>query len=231
MIRKILKKKSRRNSMVDPDEIFLDSKNIQNFDRQQFEGRMEKPITKRTVIFLGVFFIFFTLIFCVKLFYLQVGKGKEYRERSENNILEKAIIFTERGVIYDRNKKKLAWNEKSPDSSTMTRAYLSPGLSHVVGYVSYPMEDKAGNYWKAEFEGKDGLEKQYDMIIKGENGEKIIETNALGEIQSENIVNAPKAGKELITTIDAQIQTELFKTIKDFAERNSFTGGGGVIMD
>ena len=217
--------------MVDPDEIFLDSKNIQNFDRQQFEGRMEKPITKRTVIFLGVFFIFFTLIFCVKLFYLQVGKGKEYRERSENNILEKAIIFTERGVIYDRNKKKLAWNEKSPDSSTMTRAYLSPGLSHVVGYVSYPMEDKAGNYWKAEFEGKDGLEKQYDMIIKGENGEKIIETNALGEIQSENIVNAPKAGKELITTIDAQIQTELFKTIKDFAERNSFTGGGGVIMD
>ena len=39
MIRRIFKKNKLRekNFFVEPDEIFLDSKNLQNFDRQQFE--------------------------------------------------------------------------------------------------------------------------------------------------------------------------------------------------
>ena len=49
-------RKNKRNIFVDPDEIFLDSKNLQNFDRQQFEGRIEKPIPKITSILLVFFF-------------------------------------------------------------------------------------------------------------------------------------------------------------------------------
>ena len=30
------------------DEIFIDSENIPQFDTQQFEGRLEKPISKKT---------------------------------------------------------------------------------------------------------------------------------------------------------------------------------------
>ena len=44
----------KKHSFVEPDEIFLDSKNLQNFDRQQFEGRIEKPIPKKTIFLLGV---------------------------------------------------------------------------------------------------------------------------------------------------------------------------------
>ena len=32
---------------IDPDEIFLDSKNIPQFDTDQFEGRIEMPISKK----------------------------------------------------------------------------------------------------------------------------------------------------------------------------------------
>ena len=215
---------------MEPDEIFLDSKNLQNFNRQQFEGRIEKPIPKKTINFLGAFFILIILIFGARLTYLQIQNGDTYRKRSENNILEKVNIFTERGIIYDRNKIELAWNKKTEDLSSI-RTYLSPGLSHVLGYVSYPAKDSTGNYWQNEFIGKDGLEKEYNDEIKGENGSKIIEIDAKGITHSENIINTPKMGIDLTTSIDSRIQTELFTLIKNLSESNGFTGGAGVIMD
>lgn len=238
MIKNKLKNK---NSFVEPDEIFLDSKNLQNFDRQQFEGRIERPISKKTILMLSILFLFFTGIFGMRLFYLQIQKGEINFNRSQNNILEKTIIFTDRGIIYDRNKKELVWNKKENTETEFTventalnpptRAYLSPGFSHLLGYVSYPSKDSTGNYWQSDFIGKDGLEKQYNNILKGENGTKIVETDAFGKIYSENIVNTPKQGTDLITTIDAQLQKELFIIIKNLSADRTFTGGSGIIMN
>jgi penicillin-binding protein 2 len=218
------------NSFVEPDEIFLDSKNLQNFDRQQFEGRIEKPISKQTILFLGIFFLFFALAFSARLGYLQIQKGEAYLKRSENNTLAKQIIFTDRGIIYDRNKKELAGNKKT-DTPFPLRTYVSGGFSHLLGYVSYPAQDKMGNYWQNEFIGKDGLEKQYNESLKGQNGSKTVEIDARGQIHSENVVNAPKQGAQLITTIDARIQSELFSLIQNLSKDRSFTGGAGILMD
>ncbi|MDE2399793.1 MAG: hypothetical protein KGL67_02170 [Patescibacteria group bacterium] len=243
MIRRIVKKyRKKRIPFVEPDEIFLDSKNLQNFDRQQFEGRIEKPIAQKTVVFLSVFFLLTVIIFSGRLIYLQVYKGNSYFQRSENNIIVKNVIFADRGIIYDRNKKELAWNDKAdlsaPDTGansqvnqSLTRVYLSPGFSHLLGYVSYPKQDAAGNYWQEDFIGKDGLEKEYNDRIQGENGSKMIEKTALGKIYSENIVNSPKQGPDLVTTIDSRLQKQMFTFIKNLAESGSFGGGAGIIMD
>lgn len=242
MIMKFIKKnKKYRNFEVDPDEIFLDSKNLENFDRQQFEGRIEKPIPKKTVTLVGLFFFIISIIFGIRLFDLQINNGSAYRKRGEDNILERINIFADRGIIYDRNKKELAWNKKvnietdpnakTENNSFMMRAYKTPGFSHILGYVSYPARDATGRYWQNEFIGKDGLEKEYNDKIKGENGSKIIESDALGKIYSENTINAPKRGEDLTTTIDSRIQTELYNSIKNLSENNSFTGGAGVLMD
>lgn len=216
---------------MEPDEIFLDSKNLQNFDTQQFEGRIEKTITKKTIFFLGTFFLIFTLVFAGRLGYLQISKGQAYLSRSENNILEKKIIFADRGIIYDRNKVELAWNKKDDNLAFPIRSYIPAGFSHVLGYVSYPTQDKSGNFWQSEFQGKDGLEKQYNTEITGINGSKIVETDALKKTHSENIVNAPIRGKDLVTTMDSRVQGQLFEVIKNAAENFSFSGGAGVIMD
>ena len=167
--------------MIEPDEIFLDSKNLQGFDQQQFEGRIEKPIRKRTTLFLGLFFVIFVLIFIGQLLSLQIRKGEEYLKRSENNTLSSVIIFADRGIIYDRGGIELAWNKKTEDLSLSEeerilletfplRSYLSPGFAHILGYVSSPTKDKSGKYWQTDYIGKDGLEKQYDEKIKGING-------------------------------------------------------------
>ncbi len=233
MIKRILSKQKIKNAnfFVEPDEIFLDSKNLQNFDRQQFEGRIEKPISKKAIIFVGIFFLLFLGAFGTRLGYLQIQKGQAYLDRSQNNTLEKQIIFSDRGIIYDRNKVELAWNKKAPDLPTTIRTYLSPGFSHLLGYVSYPMQDKSGNFWQSEFIGKDGLEKQYNQQLKGTNGSKIVEIDARKVIHSENIVNAPVRGADLVTTIDSRIQKELYTLIKNLSTSNSFSGGAGVMMD
>ena len=43
----------RKHAEIDPDEIFLDSKNLPNFDMNQLEGTIERPIPKRAVIAVG----------------------------------------------------------------------------------------------------------------------------------------------------------------------------------
>ncbi|MEK7071442.1 MAG: penicillin-binding transpeptidase domain-containing protein [Patescibacteria group bacterium] len=233
MIVKIFKKNrlKKTHSFVEPDEIFLDSENLANFDRQQFEGRIEKAISKKTVWLVGIFFLVVTGIFGGRLGYLQMQKGETYLQRSENNTLEKELIFTDRGIIYDRNKVELTWNKKIEGEELPVRAYLSPGFSHILGYVSYPAKDNKDIYWQTEFIGKDGLEKQYNEKIKGENGLKIVEVDAKEVVHSENIVNAPKRGEDLVTTIDSRIGSQLFNFIKTLSVENTFRGGAGVILD
>jgi len=234
MIRRMLRKNKIKNAnfFVEPDEIFLDSENLQNFNRQQFEGRIEKPISKKNIIFLGLSFLFCVFIFFFRIGYLQIIKGEAYFKRSENNTLEKQLIFADRGIIYDRNKVELAWNNKSDQEGTFPiREYISPGFSHLLGYVSYPMQDKSGNYWQTELIGKDGIEKQYAEKLKGENGTKIVEMDAKKIIHSENMINIPKRGEDLTTTIDSRLQKELYSLIKNISEYNSFKGGAGMIMN
>ena len=201
--------------------------------------QQKKQISKKTILFLNIFFILLVIIFSSRLGFLQIKKGQAYLERSQNNTLGKQIIFADRGIIYDRNKVELAWNKKdgananqnTNESNYSIRTYKSPGFSHLLGYVNYPKKDSSGNFWQTEFIGKDGLEKEYNDKIQGENGSKIVETDVNKKIYSENIVNAPTHGAELITTIDSRIQTELFSLIKNLSESHSFSGGAGILMN
>ncbi len=223
-------------SQFDPDEIFLDSKNLANFNQQQFEGRIEKPISRGTIYAVGVCFTFFVLIFLGQLGKLQLLEGSSYFKRSENNTLDKTIIFAERGIIYDRNKAELAWNKKldpnqTNDSPFPERVYKTPGFSHVLGYLSTPAKDDKGVYWQTDYNGKDGLEKIYDERLQGKNGSKIIEVDAHNKVYSENIVNAPERGADLVTSIDSRLQGQLYTLIENHSKEHNFVGGAGVIMD
>lgn len=246
MIIRIFKKNKIQNKVdfVEPDEIFLDSTNLADFDVQQFEGRIEKPISKQTVYFFGGFFALILVVFTFQLFNLQIKKGEAFLERSENNKLDQDIIFADRGIIYDRNGKEIAWNKKNEmtllnkneegineDNTLSFREYLNPGFSHVVGYVTSPTKDKSGKYWQTDFIGKEGLEKQYSDRLKGENGSRLIETDALGKLHSFNVINPPKRGPDLVTTLDAPLQQAVYNSMKKLADNYAFTGGAGVIMD
>ncbi len=226
-------KNKRINSEVAPEDIFMDGENLPQFDTQQFEGRIERPISQRMIVALGIFFIFIGISFVWQLSILQIKKGEAFFQKSEVNSLDKIPVFADRGVIYDKNKVELAWNSESPEDIThLFRTYIKdPGFSHLLGYVSYPSKDKSGTYWQQEFLGKDGVEKAYNDRLKGKNGVKVLETDAHGVVQSENIINPGTQGDNIVLSIDSKIQSKLYEYLQSLALDGGFKGGSAVIMD
>jgi len=213
---------------LEPDEIFLDASNLPAFDNQQFEGRIEKPIARRALASVSVVFMAVALIFSGQILNLQVINGRNYAERSINNTLRHTAIYAERGIIYDRQKKILAWNNPN-------RIYLqTDGLAHVVGYVGYPKEkDLLANdkYDPKQLIGKDGVELYYNDVLGGEKGIKIEEIDAVGSVISDHVVQTPRGGKDLVLSIDIKVQEKLFQAIRSVASQYDFFGGSGAIMD
>ncbi len=234
-----IKKKFKNNSYqnrvkdIDPDEIFLDSENLPQFNVNQFEGRIEKPISVNTFILFGAGCFIIFIIFFARSYDLQVANGESYLQKSENNRLKNTLVFSNRGVIYDRNADKLAWNVDSDNNKDFAlRKYSGlSGLSHVLGYIKYPSKDNSGFYYSENFIGKDGIEKYYDSTLSGKNGLRIVEVDAKGAVQSESVIRPAEGGTDLKLSIDSELQSRIFRTIKDLSLQSGFTGGAGVIMD
>lgn len=210
----------------DPDQVFLDSRNLPSFNNQQFEGRIERPIDRRVFVVTGVIFALITLVFIIRLTELQVVRGQELFNESNSNKLSHKIIFPDRGIIYDRNRVELAWN--NPD-----REYIAKkGFAHILGYIGFPDDEdlKAGAYHE-EMLGKSGVEKVYNDDLSGTEGIKIEELTALGEVNSDHVLEEPKNGDSLELAIDARLQEALYEKIEAVAVGNDYEGGSGVIMD
>lgn len=222
-----------QNQEIDPDEILLDAKNLPQFDQSQFEGRLEKPLSKRTVIACGIFFCLVLIAFAGKISILQIKQGKEYALKSSANSLRQTVIFSERGVIYDRNNARLASNVYDEMNKDFTRrTYISaPGMAHVLGYVRYPAKDAYGFYYQDQYEGMDGIEKIYNETLAGKTGLKIVETNAFGKVITESVLERPQDGQSLTLSIDSRIQEKFYEFMKKTADNIGFEGGAGVLMD
>ncbi|MEY4602247.1 MAG: hypothetical protein RL292_188 [Candidatus Parcubacteria bacterium] len=218
---------------IAPDEIFLDSQNLPDFDIHQFEGRIEKPISKRALSLLALVFVSVGGVFLYKLWDLQIIDAAGYSQKSENNRLADSIVFANRGVIFDRNEVPLVWNDLNQINSDFARRMYatSTGLSTVLGYVKYPTKDSSGFYYQTTYVPKDGIEKMYNEQLSGVNGYKLTETDALGKATSLKVVEPPVDGGNLHLSIDAGIQKTMYKAMLEYAAKAGYRGGGGVIMD
>lgn len=225
--------KKRSYGDIAPDEIFMDSKNLPDFDIYQFEGRLEKPISAKVFSFLGLAYFLVVVVFLVKLGSLQIVHGAFYKDRSENNKLKQILIVAPRGAIYSREGAQLAWNQKLDNESDFPlRKYIeTPGFSNLLGFVKYPAKDKSGFYYEEEFLPKDGAELYLNEILFGKNGLKLIETSVGGEVISGSMVESPRNGENAVLSIDSRVQGKFFSAIEGLAHSAGFQGGAGVIMD
>ena len=230
----MLFKRKHREQKIEFDEIFLDASNLPSFNQGRMEGRMELPITRSSVYVVGLIFSLIALLFFAKLFSLQVIHGASFRDQSEQNRISKGVIIAERGVIYDRNGELLAWNEHdySDAYDFPVRAYSDRyGLGQLIGYVSYPQKDKYGFYFRTEYLGRNGVEGSYNNVLAGENGRRLVEVNAFGEIVSEHTVDAPSAGTAIVLSLDAELSEVMYNIIATSSAQAGFRSGAAAIMD
>ncbi len=222
-----------RSTEIYPEEIFIDSQNLPEFNQDQFEGRLEKPIGSQVYTSVSFFLIFLFVVFTYRLWDLQIRRGEVFRQRSNNNSVEKTIIFADRGLVVDRFDVPLIWNEPNTlsDQFSLRRYATSSGLSTFLGYVKYPTKDSSGFYYRKDYVAKDGLEQVLNTELSGKQGAKVIERDVKAEVVSESLVLPPKAGQKITLSLDSRLQKELHTSMLEIADRAGYKGGSGIIVD
>jgi len=219
---------------VEFDEILLDASNLPSFNTGRLEGRRELPIAPRNILIVGGLFILIAAGFLGKIYQLQIVQGSEFRNISDNNSVNKTVIIAERGVVYDRTGELVIWNEHdfTDQYDFPVRAYTDRlGLGQLIGYVSYPQKDKRGFYFRTEYMGRTGVESAYDDRLRGENGEKIIEENALGDVIGEHAIKAPSPGGEVTLSVDAGLSEAMYQIIATTSAQAGFRSGAAAIIN
>ena len=227
------RRKKRRETEIEPDEILIDSRNLPEFDTDRLEGRIERPLSQRTLFFAGGVLVLLFSALLVRAGDLQIRNGEAYATQARENQLAERTIFADRGHLLDRKGVALAWNERQvPEDDFASRVYIgSRGVAHVVGYVKSPAKDSSGVYFRKEFIGIDGTERAFDGLLAGENGTELTETDARGNVVSKAQVRKPSAGAKIVLSVDSALSQGLFDAIALRAEGSHFQAGAGVLMD
>ena len=86
-------------------------------------------------------------------------------------------------------------------------------LSHIVGYVGNITREELTalfnvGYRQEDIIGKDGIERQYDQLLRGSEGRETRTVDVRGRnVGRENVRIFPETGRDLVLTIDRNIQT------------------------
>ena len=106
--------------------------------------------------------------------------------------------------------------------SKPVRNYPAAGsLSHILGYVGDITRDELTTlynmgYQQGDVIGKAGVEKQYDILLRGKEGRETRTVDVRGRriAGRENVVRVPpEMGKNLVLTIDTKLQTLVEKAL------------------
>lgn len=229
------RRKKYKDHELAPDEIFLDSSNLPEFNQGSLEGRLEKPISRASYFGIAGVLGLILLVLMAQAANLGIVQGAKYGAQSERNRLRPEVIFAKRGAIMDRNGAFLVSNiEEQVEEGTgmqVRRVYEAPGFAHLLGYVSYPKKDSSGNYYDTDITGLAGVEAAFNSTLAGENGTLLIEEDAKGALQSQGSVQPVRNGEAVTLSIDARAQRAFFNAIKERADATPFQGGAAVLMD
>ncbi|OGC84498.1 hypothetical protein A3F55_02035 [Candidatus Adlerbacteria bacterium RIFCSPHIGHO2_12_FULL_53_18] len=222
-----------RSPEIHPDEIFVDSSNLQAFDTDQFEGRIERPIGQGALLFVSSLLLLLVGLYCLRAFDLQFVKGVAYAKQAAENQLAERIIFADRGTVVDRTGRELAYNVRVDAESDFAERHYGQyrGLSHIVGYTKAPTKDSSGHYFRTSFEGIEGVERAYNDVLAGHNGITLTETDARGNVVSESAQRPPQTGEQVSLSLDAEVTQGLYDAIAARAEGSKFQGGAGAVID
>ncbi|MBD3279946.1 penicillin-binding protein 2 [Candidatus Dojkabacteria bacterium] len=114
-----------------------------------------------------------------------------------------------------------------------TRQYNSDsGLAHILGYVADINEaeiERTGYDQNAKI-GKEGIERQYDDLLRGTDGVEVSKVNLQDKVLEEYVSNTPQEGSNLYLTVDYDWQKKLYELLqKQIGEAEAF-GGVAIII-
>ncbi|MCX7780389.1 MAG: penicillin-binding protein 2 [Negativicutes bacterium] len=266
----------------------------------------------RRITILGYIVILVIGLLLLRLAWLQILQGPQYKRVAEENRTRRITAPAPRGVIYDRNDAVLADNrpsfavsiipgeytnprdatpllaqitgvsrqdiermlneaadfpytpvriKRNIDQATIAkiqeRRYYLPGViieavpvryypyktlaAHLLGFVGSISESeyaarKTQGYHPNDLIGKDGLEREWETDLRGEDGGREVEVNAMGEEVRLIGDRPPVPGKAVRLTLDANLQKATEDALAEQVEASRKAGrpakgGAAVVLD
>ncbi|MBP3448082.1 MAG: hypothetical protein J6K51_03575 [Clostridia bacterium] len=168
---------------------------------------------------------------------LSVRSEMEQREFSQNN----NFVFAEN--VNMNVVTVIKENDRSyPGVNVMTsydRLYPEKVSPHVLGRVGLIYKEeydklKELGYGYTDIIGKEGIEKVFDLELKGKDGVLKVEQNELGKITDTEVLKNAQPGNDIILTIDLNLQKRAEKALKDVIYNLRQTihdvGGGAITV-
>lgn len=107
-------------------------------------------------------------------------------------------------------------------------------FSHIIGYegkIKQEELDQYPEYGLADTVGKQGVEKAYESVLRGENGAARVEVDALGKVKKELGVLDPVPGSDVILHIDAGLQKKIYDGLQKLLDEKDFKRATAIAMD
>ncbi len=168
---------------------------------------------------------------------IAVRAEMEQREFSQNN----TFVFAEN--VNMNVVTVIKENDKSyPGVNVMTsynRLYPEKVSPHVLGRVGLIYKEeydklKDLGYGYTDIIGKEGIEKVFDLELKGKDGVLKVEQNELGKITDTEVLKTAEPGNDIILTIDLNLQKRAESALKDVIYNLRQTihdvGGGAITV-
>jgi len=93
-------------------------------------------------------------------------------------------------------------------------------VSHIIGYIGRISEadynaNKDNGYTNTSMFGRSGVERAFESVLRGVDGERVVETNNLGTILDTLETTPPIQGNKVFLTIDSVFQEKLYYMLED----------------
>ena len=122
-------------------------------------------------------------------------------------------------------------------SNKVRREYLlsAQSLSHVIGYTGKISEkelDKVGDeYIAIDYIGKIGIENFWENELKGINGKKQIEVDAMGKEKKIISKSESQDGNNLVLTLDVELQNKIEEVTQKTLDKHNLSKASVIAMD
>lgn len=136
-------------------------------------------------------------------------------------------------VLSNKTRREYDLCENSEDSGSRTLGISA--LSHILGYTGKIDESElaefGSEYSPIDYIGKMGIEYFWENELKGRDGRKQIEVDALGK--EKKIINQEPTedGRNLILSLDFELQRKLEETLSAALQKLKLKKGAAIIMD
>jgi penicillin-binding protein 2 len=114
--------------------------------------------------------------------------------------------------------------QPSGTDTAQVLGYLQPITSQEVKQFGLPVT----GFSDVDLVGQSGLEQQYDRQLRGKPGDKKVAVNAAGDVTGTISQIQPKAGDDLVTSINAQVQQDAENALATAIHRTEAQGNTGA---